>query len=298
MAARASPASLPDAPSACRRMTAPVDACNLTRVPQRSSPATERGHLPSGGDNRGTGMRERIRRRMFPLIASAGLVLVGMFTTTLGPTLIGRSEWALPYDLWGTLIATTRLAHGNVGGLYAPPTGLISLPGAAVILLPVRRADHGVPPVAGHPRPGQPAPGRLAAGRAVSDRDRLPAAVRGRRPGRAARRAALDARRCWRWPGRASCGRSAPAGGTPRTRSRSGCCSTRCWPRATGGPRWRAGWPGRRSASSRWCCWRCRSCSPCCRGGGCPPFLVRAALPSAVLWRRPRSPTGTTPTSR
>jgi hypothetical protein len=81
-------------------------------------------------------MRERIERRMFPLIASAGLVLVGMFTATWGPTLIGRSEWALPYDLWGTLIATTRLAHGNVGGLYAPPTGLISLPGAAVILLP------------------------------------------------------------------------------------------------------------------------------------------------------------------
>ena len=81
-------------------------------------------------------MRERIRRRMFPLIASVGLVAVGMFTTTWGPTLIGRKEWALPYDLWGTLIATTRLAHGNIGGVYAPPTGLISLPGAAVILLP------------------------------------------------------------------------------------------------------------------------------------------------------------------
>ncbi len=76
------------------------------------------------------------RRRAFPLIASAGLILVGLFTTTWGPTLIGRTEWALPYDLWGTLIATTRLAHGNIGGLYAPPTGLISLPGAAVILLP------------------------------------------------------------------------------------------------------------------------------------------------------------------
>jgi hypothetical protein len=73
---------------------------------------------------------------MFPLIASAGLIVIGMFTTTWGPTLVGRTEWALPYDLWGTLIATTRLAHGNIGGLYAPPTGLISLPGAAVILLP------------------------------------------------------------------------------------------------------------------------------------------------------------------
>src|ERR1700729_2949056 len=81
-------------------------------------------------------IRELAVRRAFPLIASAGLILVGMFTTTWGPTLIGRTEWALPYDLWGTLIATTRLAHGNIGGLYAPPTGLISLPGAAVILLP------------------------------------------------------------------------------------------------------------------------------------------------------------------
>src|ERR1700723_2174013 len=81
-------------------------------------------------------MLERVKRRGFPLIASAGLLVVGMFTTTWGPTLIGHSEWALPYDLWGTLVATTRLAHGNIGGLYAPPTGLISLPGAAVILLP------------------------------------------------------------------------------------------------------------------------------------------------------------------
>jgi hypothetical protein len=77
-----------------------------------------------------------VRRRAVPLIASLGLIVVGMYTTTWGPALIGRTEWALPYDLWGTLIATTRLAHGNIGGLYASPTGLISLPGAAVILLP------------------------------------------------------------------------------------------------------------------------------------------------------------------
>ncbi len=81
-------------------------------------------------------IRELVRRRAFPLIASAGLIVIGMYTTTWGPAMLGRTEWALPYDLWGTLIATTRLAHGNIGGIYAPPTGLISLPGAAVILLP------------------------------------------------------------------------------------------------------------------------------------------------------------------
>jgi hypothetical protein len=81
-------------------------------------------------------MRERVKRRIFPLLASIGLLVVGMFTTTLGPTWTGKAEWALPYDLWGTLIATVRLVHGNVGGLYTQPTGLVSLPGAAVILLP------------------------------------------------------------------------------------------------------------------------------------------------------------------
>jgi len=81
-------------------------------------------------------LRERARRRVLAFIASAGLVVVGMYTTTWGPAMLSRTEWALPYDLWGTLIATTRMAHGNIGGIYAAPTGLISLPGAAVILLP------------------------------------------------------------------------------------------------------------------------------------------------------------------
>jgi hypothetical protein len=82
-------------------------------------------------------MRERVRQRAVPLTGSALFILIGMFTTTWGPThLMGRPEWALPYDLWGTLVATVRLSHGDIGGIYAPGTGLISLPGAAVILLP------------------------------------------------------------------------------------------------------------------------------------------------------------------
>ncbi|HUN35489.1 MAG TPA: hypothetical protein VMU95_26105 [Trebonia sp.] len=82
-------------------------------------------------------MRERLLRRVFPLTASVGLIVVGMFTTTWGPSLIHRSEWALPYDYWGTLVAATRLAHGQLGQIYAQPTGLVSLPGTALILVPV-----------------------------------------------------------------------------------------------------------------------------------------------------------------
>jgi hypothetical protein len=83
-------------------------------------------------------MRERLRRRWIPLAGTVISVIIGVATTTWGPTnLMHRTEWALPYDLWGTLIAAVRLAHGNVGGIYGPGTGLISMPGAAVILVPL-----------------------------------------------------------------------------------------------------------------------------------------------------------------
>lgn len=81
-------------------------------------------------------MLQRVRRRLFPLLVTIGLAASGTLYTTLGADIVGKRKWGLPYDLWGTLLAASRLVHGNVGGLYAAGTGLISLPGAAVILLP------------------------------------------------------------------------------------------------------------------------------------------------------------------
>jgi outer membrane lipoprotein-sorting protein len=83
-------------------------------------------------------VRPWLARRLFPLLATAGLVAVGMASTTWwGPGLLDHHGWTLPHDVWGTLVAARRLAHLDVGGLYTPPTALISLPGAAVILVPV-----------------------------------------------------------------------------------------------------------------------------------------------------------------
>jgi hypothetical protein len=77
-------------------------------------------------------------RRLFPLIATIGLVAIGMAVTTWwGPATVGRTTWTLPDDLWGTLVAGQRLARFDLGGLYTQPTGLVSLPGAAAILVPV-----------------------------------------------------------------------------------------------------------------------------------------------------------------
>jgi hypothetical protein len=79
-----------------------------------------------------------LARRLFPLLATVALLIIGMGGTTWwGPAIIGRTAWSLPHDLWGTLIAASRLVHLNLGGLYTQPTGLITLPGAVVILAPL-----------------------------------------------------------------------------------------------------------------------------------------------------------------
>jgi hypothetical protein len=78
-----------------------------------------------------------LARRLFPVLATAALVVISIVSSTCYPLLVGKSAWALPHDLWGTLVAAQRLVHGDWSGLYAQPTGLVGLPGAAVILAPV-----------------------------------------------------------------------------------------------------------------------------------------------------------------
>jgi hypothetical protein len=79
-----------------------------------------------------------LSRRLFPLLATVGLIAFGVASTTWwGPQLLGKAGWSLPDDLWATLAAAQRLLHGNLAGLYTPPTRLVTFPGAAVILVPV-----------------------------------------------------------------------------------------------------------------------------------------------------------------
>ncbi len=76
-------------------------------------------------------------RRAFPLLATLGLILIGMAGTIWGPIYYHETAWAVPDDLWATLVAAQRLAHLDLAGLYTAPTNLVSFPGAAVILVPV-----------------------------------------------------------------------------------------------------------------------------------------------------------------
>jgi hypothetical protein len=75
-------------------------------------------------------------RRLFPLLATVIMMAAGMAGTIWGPRFYGKTAWALPDDLWGTLIAAQRLVHLDLAGLYTWPTQLVSLPGTAVILAP------------------------------------------------------------------------------------------------------------------------------------------------------------------
>jgi hypothetical protein len=72
------------------------------------------------------------------MLATLGLIIIGMSSSLYwGPHLAGLTAWALPHDLWGTMIAADRLLHGHLGALYTQPTGLITLPGGALILVPI-----------------------------------------------------------------------------------------------------------------------------------------------------------------
>jgi hypothetical protein len=76
--------------------------------------------------------------KVFPLLASVILIAVGMASSTWwGPHLAGKPPWQLPDDLWGTLVAAQRLLHLDIRALYTTPTGLVALPGAAVVLVPI-----------------------------------------------------------------------------------------------------------------------------------------------------------------
>jgi hypothetical protein len=86
-------------------------------------------------------------RRLFPALGTIGLIVIGIAGTIWGPRYYGKTAWAVPDDLWATMVAAQRLLHLDLGGLYTAPTNLISFPGTAVILVPLA----GVIDVAGLP---------------------------------------------------------------------------------------------------------------------------------------------------
>ena len=76
-------------------------------------------------------------RRILPILGVVGLIAIGMAGTIWGPLYWSESAWAVPDDLWATLVAAQRFLRLDLAGLYTAPTNLVSFPGTAVILVPV-----------------------------------------------------------------------------------------------------------------------------------------------------------------
>src|ERR1700690_523282 len=120
----------PDLPSSDLRAGAGGRAGHVSTEAQAAPPPPDQaGRLPA--------LMRWMSRRRWPLLAMAGLIVVGMLCSTWGAVLAGRPDWGLPDDLWRTPAAARGLLPLAIGGLYPPPTKLIRFPGAAVILVPV-----------------------------------------------------------------------------------------------------------------------------------------------------------------
>jgi len=79
-----------------------------------------------------------IYRRRWALAGSVVLVATGLaYSFFWGPVVHHVDAWLTPGDIWGTLRAAHWIGWGDIGNIYTPGTGFITLPGIALALAPV-----------------------------------------------------------------------------------------------------------------------------------------------------------------
>ena len=76
--------------------------------------------------------------RKWPLAVIAVMLAAGAaFMFGWIPVVYHRSAWDTGRDLWGIFRAAHYVAWDDLGGVYTPGTGMVTLPGIAVLLAPV-----------------------------------------------------------------------------------------------------------------------------------------------------------------
>lgn len=81
------------------------------------------------------------RRHAPPLAAFAlSLLAAAAFTFGWGPLVRHHGLWLVPGDIWATLRSAHFVGWGDLGGIYGAGTGLVALPGFAILLAPVAMA--------------------------------------------------------------------------------------------------------------------------------------------------------------
>lgn len=75
--------------------------------------------------------------RRVALVAMALVLVTGMAFSFSWLPMHGHSGWATPGDLWATYRSAHFVGWGDLGGVYASGTGLVTFPGITVALAPV-----------------------------------------------------------------------------------------------------------------------------------------------------------------
>jgi hypothetical protein len=84
------------------------------------------------------GFRSRIAMRKWPIAVVAVMLGVGAaFMFGWIPLVYHRPGWDTGGDLWGIFRGAHYVAWGDLGGVYTPGTGMVTLPGIAILLAPV-----------------------------------------------------------------------------------------------------------------------------------------------------------------
>ena len=104
-------------------------------------------------------MTARLARRWLPVTAIGRPHHHRDRDLDVGCGRVRPGDWALPDDLWRTLIAAQRLLHGDLSGLYTPPTEPGQLPRRGRHPRPGRRPSSTRPAFRCSCRPQNPDPG-------------------------------------------------------------------------------------------------------------------------------------------
>ncbi len=83
-------------------------------------------------------LRTRMTMRKWPIGVVALMFALGAaFMLGWMPLVYHRSGWDTGGDLWGIFRAAHYVAWNDLGGVYTPGTGMVTLPGIAILLAPV-----------------------------------------------------------------------------------------------------------------------------------------------------------------
>ena len=91
-------------------------------------------------DRRGlaAAVRDGVGARRWPILLTVVSLVTGLaFMLFWDPVVYHHQQWALGGDVWGIWRAAHYVGWGDLGGVYTPGTGVVSLPGMPVVLAPL-----------------------------------------------------------------------------------------------------------------------------------------------------------------